>query len=45
MTGIDIEKTADKKFLVYASSEFKKSGKFVFETIDEVIKFIKEAYQ
>jgi len=44
MESIHIDKTTDKKFLVKSWAE-KKEGTFVFETIDEVITFIKEVYQ
>ena len=44
MEAVHIDKTTDKKFVVESWVK-KKEGKFVFETIDEVIKFVKEAYQ
>ena len=43
MMAVHIEKTTDEKFLV-ESWVNTKSGKFVFETIDQVIEFIKKAY-
>lgn len=42
--AVHIDKTTDKKFVVESWAK-KKGGKFVFETIDEVIEFIKEVYQ
>lgn len=44
MMVVKIEKITDEKFLI-ESWVAKKSGKFVFETLDDVITFIKEAYQ
>jgi len=44
MTSVHIEKTTDEKFVVESWVD-KKRGKFVFGTLDEVITFVKEAYQ
>lgn len=43
VTAIHIKKTTDEKFFI--ESWGKKDGTFVFETIDEVIGFVKEAFQ
>lgn len=44
MMTVHIEKTTDNKFLIESWTN-KKTGKFVFETLDEAITFIKEVYQ
>lgn len=44
VTAVHISKTTDKKFFIQSWGK-KKEGEFVRETIDEVIEFVKEAFQ